>query len=217
MERANALPDPLAALGKALEEVMEVDSFGSITAEGIDVLRARIAEALTKHGLEYHKGGAVRRREAGLPHRTLDQLVRSRNLSTVSSEFERIQRNIDLDPPAAVTASCALLEALFRVYIEDEELESPSDQSIKPLWNVVRKHLGLDPAGVTDEDLRKVLSGLGSIVDGIASARTHHGSAHGQRRGGYRPKPRHARLVVHAAATLATFILETWEEKGRRK
>jgi hypothetical protein len=77
-------------------------------------------------------------------------------------------------------------------------------------------HLKFDPALVNDDDLRKVLSGLNSVVDGIAAAWTHTGSAHGKARKAYRIRPRHARLLIQAAASLALFVLETWDEaKGK--
>jgi hypothetical protein len=38
------------------------------------------------------------------------------------TEFDRIRENEESDPAAAVTASCALLEALFKTYIEEEKL-----------------------------------------------------------------------------------------------
>ncbi len=145
--------------------------------------------------------------------RTLDQVIRAHDLRALQTEFERISRNIETDPAAAVTASSALLESLFQIYIEDEGLTMPSDKSIKPLWNVIRKDLNLDPTAMEDEDLRKIVSGLASVVDGIGSLRTHKGSAHGRGRQSYRLKPRHARLVVHAASTLVIFIVEAWNEK----
>jgi hypothetical protein len=49
----------------------------------------------------------------------------------------------------------------------------PADQSLKPLWKAASKHLGLDPAAIEDDDVKKVLSGLNSVVDGIGSLRTH--------------------------------------------
>ncbi|MDC4272793.1 abortive infection family protein, partial [Acinetobacter baumannii] len=47
--------------------------------------------------------------------------------------------------------------------------------------------------------------------------RTHASSAHGQGRKLYNIKPRHARLAIHSAHTLALFILETWDEKRAKK
>ena len=74
--------------------------------------------------------------------------------------------------------------------------------------------LKLNAADVEDENLRKILSGVSSIVDGIAGLRTRKGSAHGRdTRKSYRIEARHARLASHAAFTLATFFLETVEKR----
>jgi Abortive infection C-terminus len=86
--------------------------------------------------------------------------------------------------------------------------------SLSPLWKVVRGHLKLEPEKMQEDDVRKVLVGLGSIVDGIGALRTHKGSAHGHEKHTYRVKPRHARLTSHAAFRLAVFIVETWKERG---
>jgi hypothetical protein len=212
LELANSENEPLNVLGKAIEEVMEVDSFGILTEDSIDTLRQKIRASLSKHGLGYRAGGNVFTFGTGAVARTLEQMARQRDLLGVQTEFDRIFESLDKDPPSAVTASCALLESLFKVYIEEQALTLPSDQSIKSLWAVVRKDLKFDPAVVQDDNLKKILSGLASIVDGIAALRTHKGSAHGHGKSGYRVKPRHARLAVHAASTLATFILETWDE-----
>ena len=64
--------------------------------------------------------------------------------------------------------------------------------------------------------MKKVLSGLNSIVDGIGSLRTHTGSAHGRGRRVYRLQARHARLAVHASHTLVGFFIETWDERKRK-
>jgi Abortive infection C-terminus len=92
-------------------------------------------------------------------------------------------------------------------------LTPPADKSLHPLWKVVQGHLGITPTAQLDDDLKRVLGGLASIVDGVGAFRTHAGDAHG--RGPEAPaiEPRHARLVVSAAHTIVTFILETWEAK----
>jgi hypothetical protein len=58
---------------------------------------------------------------------------------------------------------------------------------------------------------------LNSNVNGIGSLRTHAGSAHGAGRTRYNLEPRHARLAVHAAHTVAAFIMESWEKKMHSK
>ena len=88
----------------------------------------------------------------------------------------------------------------------------PSDQSIKPLFREVQRHLGLNPGSVENQDINRMLGGLASVVDGIGSLRTHAGSAHGRGRDSFRLTGKHARLAIHSAHTLAIFILETWDE-----
>jgi hypothetical protein len=98
-----------------------------------------------------------------------------------------------------------------KTYIEDEGLDMPSGETIKPLWSLVSKHLGFDLSSIPDDDLKRILSGLISIVEGLGSLRTHAGSAHGHGRKSYRVTARHARLALNATYALTTFLLETWD------
>jgi hypothetical protein len=143
----------------------------------------------------------------------LISLVKAHDLPGVETEFNRAAASVEQDPAAAVTAASALLESLFQTIIEEEQLAAPSDMSIKPLWKVVAQHLKFNPADQQSDDLRKILSGLASIVEGVGAFRTHAGTAHGRTGKAYRPLPRHARLTVCAAHTLAAFVLETWISK----
>jgi hypothetical protein len=203
--------DPTAVLGKVLEEFMEVDrSYDDRQEAG----RKRITDTLARFGLSYHQGGLILGASTALPTKSLTQVLKDRDLTAVDKEFERALANIESDPPTAITAACSILESLFKVYIEDTPgVDMPADQSLKPLWKAVSKHIGLDPASVEDEDVKKVLSGLNSIVDGIGSLRTHIGSAHGRGRQGYRLQGRHARLAIHASHTLVGFFIETWDKR----
>ena len=143
----------------------------------------------------------------------LQRILENRDMGSVHDEIHRSLAALESDPPAAATASCSLLEAIFKVYIWERGLTPPTKLTVKPLWNVVSRDLGFNPGKVVDDDLKRILSGMTSIVEGIAALRTHAGSAHGRGTTRYRLKPRHARLAVHAAHTLATFVVESWEER----
>jgi len=105
---------------------------------------------------------------------------------------------------------------VFKTYIEEENLVMPPKQDLQPVWKVVRDDLGLDPGKLEDRDLQEILSGIFATVNGIGALRTHASSAHGSGTKTYNLKPRHARLAVHAAHTLATFILESWQDKKQK-
>jgi hypothetical protein len=207
--------DPTAVLGKVLEQFMEVDLYAK--QEEQQTGRQKVADILGRFGLSYHQGGLILGATNALPTKSLRQVLKDRDLAGVDKEFERAMVNVETDPPAAVTAACSILESLFKVYIEDTDgPEMPSDQSLKPLWRTASKHLGLDPSAMEDEDIKKVLSGLNSVVDGIGSPRTHAGSAHGRGRRVYRLQARHARLAIHASHTLVSFFIETRDERNQR-
>lgn len=210
--------NPLKMAGSLIEELMEVVPSASGGSDSpIETHRNRINAQLKALGLSYKAGGHILRFGTSVASRGLQQIVHERDLQGVNHEFERILKNLETDPAATLTASCSLLEALFKTYIADENLSLPADQSILPLWKVVRAHLRLDPGEMEDDGLKKILSGLASVVDGTASLRTKHGSAHGHdNRTRFKIEPRHARLASHAAFALATFFIEVAEAKKSR-
>ena len=217
LKRASEDPacDGLRVLGRVIEEFMEVEP-----ASQNDVWRerrGRVEKILIQNNLNYLPGGFVVPVGSSMQARSLDKLLKERDLPALEIEFRRALDDVAVDPPAAVTASCALLEALLKVYIEDEGLELPSSQTIKPLWAIVQKHLLLDPSRFEDDDIKKILSGLSSIVDGIGALRTHAGSAHGRGRRPYTVYERHAMLALNGAATLAAFIIQTWAARREAK
>ena len=205
--------DPLKVLGRLIESYMDVtiDPAGS-WVEGRQRRKDKIAQVLANSELQYVKGGRVVG-ALGTPSRTLEELIRERDLASINEEFERALRNVEMNPREAVSAACNILESICKTYIEDEGLEMPSKQDIQPVWSVVRKDLGFDPGRVEDRDLQEILSGVITVVHGIGALRTHASSAHGAGKKAYRLEPRHARLAVHSAHTVALFVLESWDKR----
>jgi len=204
--------DPFTLLGCILNEFMERETEDPAWLQR----RERINRILARYSLSYHQDGRIIGGTSGPPSRTLQEIIRGRDWPAIELEFARALDSVESDPPTAVTAACAIVESLCKVYIEDEGLDTPSDQSIKPLWRVVQGHLQLHPGSVEDHDLRKILGGLSSILDGVGALRTHGGSAHGHG-SEHRPLQAHqARLAVNAAHTLVTFVIEVWDQRRSR-
>jgi len=214
--RVNESPDvdPLQVLGRVLMPFMDTGGSGYYQGEACAKGQERIRSVLGRCGLTYHEGGIVLAGGASPPVASLEEMLRNKDLLALEIEFRRALDTIEQDPPAAVTAASSILESLFRIIIDEEGLPLPQKQTIKPLWAAVQEKLGLAPGTVSDEDIRRVLSGLISIVDGVGALRTHAGSAHGHGKQAYNVLPRQARLAVHAAHTLCLFVLETWESRS---
>jgi hypothetical protein len=204
---------PLSVLGKIIETYME-ESLNPENSWDVQKLedRARILKSLGHCQLQYVKGGKVIG-SLGTPSRTLEEFIQERDTASIDQEFSRALTNVESSPREAVSAASNILESICKVYIAEEGLDMPAKQDLKPVWTVVRKHLGFDPSVVEDQDLQQVLSGMISVVDGIGALRTHASSAHGAGQKPYKLEPRHARLAVHSAHTIALFILETWRSR----
>nr|WP_315249504.1 abortive infection family protein [uncultured Duganella sp.] len=207
---ANA--DPLAVLGKLIEGYM--DAPPNQWDDGSD--KQKIEKALEHSGLQYIRGGRITSATStASSSRTLEQLLKTFDYSAVDDEFARALAKVQTEPREAVSAASNILESFCKLYIAENGLDMPTKQDLKPLWTVVRKHLGFDPAAVADTDLQTILSGLIAIVEGIGALRTHASSAHGAGVTSYRLEPRHARLAIHSAHTVTLFALETWQKRRK--
>jgi hypothetical protein len=207
---ANETPsfDMVSLVGGLLEDLMDREARGADRPK-IERAQADVRRVLARHALSYQRGGIILGATLSTPSRSLEDLIRQGNLGELQKEFNRALANVQADPPAAITAACAMLETLFKVVIADEGLELPSDLSVLPLWRVVQRHLDLDPGKASDPHLRQVLQGLTSSIQGVAGLRSNLGSARGRGPDAPTVEPRHARLAVHAAHTVVLFVLES--------
>lgn len=215
-------PEPLRVLGKLIESYMEtpdqVESiFPDFTSDNPQKgFKDKLELILNQYNMTYVIGGVISDGRS-ISSKSLAELIKGRDIPAIESEFMRALENVNSEPREAVSAACNILESIFKTYIADENLPEPSKQDLQNVWKTVRADLGFDPNLVQDDDLKRILSGILSVVDGIGAFRTHASSAHGQGRKLYNIKPRHARLAIHSAHTLALFILETWDEKRAKK
>ncbi len=209
--------EPLKVLGKILENHMEksLDTESDWDQELLQE-RKKVRQLLSERGLQYMQGGVIVN-ALSTPSQTLEQYIAENNIPIINEEFKRAIRSTDTSPREAVSAASNILESVCKVYIEEENLEVPKKQDIMSVWGVVRKDLNIDPSVLSEKYLQKILSGIISIVDGIGSLRTHSSSAHGASKKSYALEPRHSRLAVHSAHTLALFILESWEKKKKNR
>lgn len=207
--------EPLKVLGSLIEATMEAELSDQYLGELNKARMDRISAALARCELRYIRGGIITG-GLGPASKSLEDLIRGRNMAALDDEFGRALRTVDSNPREAVSAACNILESVCKTYIQEEGLEVPSKQDLQGVWSPVRRDLGLDPSAVESDDLKAILSGLLAVAAGIGALRTHASSAHGAGPKHYRLQPRHARLAVHAAHTLTAFVIESWDGKKSR-
>jgi hypothetical protein len=192
---------PLTFLGKIIQSVMD----GGDKSWSDD--RKYIEDALAQVNLSYYRGELITRSGVEAAAQSHKGMPRFRDIAAVQAEFKRALASVDADPLAGIAAACSLLESLCKTYISHEGLLMPPDQSLKSLWNVASGNFS--PRSSLDDDIKKILSGAVSIIDGTDSLRSRTGFAYSKDRDASRVEPRHARLAINAAYLLATFVIET--------
>lgn len=213
---------PLKVLGKLIETHMELPEqdeqeqilWGHNATNHKKEFKEKLLSIFKQCNLTYTCGGNISDGSSA-PSKALSELIKGRDIPSIDAEFNRALDNVNSEPREAVSAACNILESIFKIYIADEGLSKPQKQDLQNVWKIVRGDLGFDTKLVQDDDLKKVLRGIISIVDGIGAFRTHASSAHGEGREVYNLKPRHARLAINSAHTVALFVLETWDQRSK--
>lgn len=213
---------PMKVLGIILDDFMATDvkntrSWGQTTPSeqeiALEKCKADVRETLTREGFSYVKGGTIVK--AGTSSTlTLFESVKKHGLSTVEIEITRALAQIEEDPHAAAHYAGNVLEAAIKVYLDHKSIQFTDKDTLSPLWKLASDAMGLNSEDWDDKDLKLIGTGLNNIVSGIMYIRNRKSAAHGRSFSQakiYVIKPRHARLAIHSAHTVAAYLIELTE------
>lgn len=120
------------------------------------------------------------------------------------------------DPEGAITVARTLLETVTKRILDESNALYSDKDDLPKLYVAAAKALNLAPTQHTEEPIKAILGGAMNLVNGISTLRNRLSDSHG--RGGrsrVRPSPRHASLAVNTARAIATFLVETFNERSR--
>lgn len=132
---------------------------------------------------------------------------------SVREAWQKALERVSGDPEGAITAARTTLESVCKHILDGRGVEDRSRGDLVRLYKATAQELQLSPGGYTEEIFKQILGGCSSITAGLAGLRNALGDSHGKGRRYVQPQPRHARLAVNAAMTLAEFLIETYEAK----
>lgn len=153
----------------------------------------------------------------GLEH--ISDAVSPLDLPELHRQIHRMQAAVEDDPALAIGTAKELVESVCKTILEQRQLAFAEDADIVQLVKEARKALGLIPESIPNsakgaESIRRLLSNLGNVAQGLGELRNLYGTGHGKAGAVKGLSPRHARLAVGTAATLSTFLLETHTERN---
>jgi hypothetical protein len=177
---------------------------------------------LRKDGFEFANGRIVSlSRTASLSQ--VKHLAVEFNATYMSDQIARMEQSVETDPVLAVGSAKELVETCCKTILKDRNQAAGETLELSQLVKATLKELRLLPDDVPDkakgaDTIKRLLSNLASVTQGLAELRNLYGSGHGKDGRSRGLKPRHAKLAVGAATALTVFLFETHREShGRTK
>lgn len=140
------------------------------------------------------------------------------NAEYVTNQISLMESSIESSPYIAIGIAKELIETCCKQVLVERSIEVDKKWDLLELVKNTNKLLKLTPSDIPDEKkasktIKTILGSLTTVVHGICELRNDYGSGHGKDFKFKGLGPRHAKLAVGAASTLAIFLLETHEIK----
>lgn len=140
----------------------------------------------------------------------------------VSQQITRMEAAVESDPALAIGTLKELVESCCKTILSECGVAVPDNADLAQLVKLTTKQLKLTPDDIADrtkasDTIKRLLSNLATITQGIAALRNQYGTGHGKHAGSKGLEPRHAKLAVGAASTLAVFLVETHDARRMRE
>ncbi|HPS02537.1 MAG TPA: abortive infection family protein [Candidatus Sumerlaeota bacterium] len=149
----------------------------------------------------------------------LKETVAPLDVVHLTEQICRMESAIENDPALAIGSAKELIETVCKTILAERGKPVTGKPDIPSLTKSTFKELNLVPDGVRDEakgaeTIRVLLSNLSTIASRLAELRNLYGTGHGKDGKARGLTPRHARLAVGTASTLAMFLFETHSQRS---
>lgn len=134
----------------------------------------------------------------------------------VTQQITLMESTIETSPYIAIGIAKELIETCCKSILEKSNITYEKKWDLPKLVKETIKLLKLTPDDISNkakaiESNKKILVHLSAVIQSITELRNEYGSGHGKDSKFIGLDPRHARLAVGSASTLAIFLLETYE------
>jgi hypothetical protein len=150
---------------------------------------------------------------AGVPVKAAKEVATLLDADYVSQQITRMEAAIASDPELAIGTAKEFLETICGTILNHRRIPHPKDEQLPKLVKMTLSQLSVLPDELADAHLGAnsstlLLKNLAAIGHHVAELRNAFGTGHGKKAEHKGLEPRHARLVVGAAATLGVFLFE---------
>jgi hypothetical protein len=139
------------------------------------------------------------------------------NANHLADQIRRMEASVETDPSLAIGTAKELIETCCKTILAERGRPVAGTPDMSSLTKETLRELKLVPENIPESSrgadvVKRLLNNLGTIGNGLAELRNLYGTGHGKHGTTSGIGPRHAKLAVGAAATLAMFLFETHTE-----
>lgn len=138
------------------------------------------------------------------------------NSEYIEKQISLMVESIETHPADSIGKSKELLESCFKHILDNENIPYRSSVTLQELRKQVFSHLNLDTSknisAQSNQEVKKILSSLTQIIDGINNLRNEKGDGHGKGKDFLELPAHYARLVVSSTVGIVKFVWETYEK-----
>ncbi|MEM8529858.1 MAG: abortive infection family protein [Chloroflexota bacterium] len=135
--------------------------------------------------------------------------------ASINEYWQKSLERVSSDPEGAITSARTLVETVCKYVLDNKGVSFKEDGNLQKLYKQTASASNLSPDQHGEDIFKQILSGSANVVNGLAGLRNAFGDAHGKGKRYVKPSPRHAKMAVGFAGTLATFLIETFEEQTK--
>lgn len=150
-------------------------------------------------------------------HEETSELSKKFNNEYIEKQIGLMRELIDTHPADSIGKAKELLESCFKHILDKEGAGYSSSVTLQELRKQIFVLLNLDAkeniSAQSNQEVKKILSSLVQVIDGINNLRNEKGDGHGKGSGFTELPSRYARLVVNSSVGMVRFIWETYEER----
>jgi hypothetical protein len=122
------------------------------------------------------------------------------------ADWIEASRRIPVDPPGAITAARTMLETTLKTILSERRERDESGGDLGRLVRQTERILGIKPREQSAE--HQILTGLASVIAGVAALSNEAGDRHGTIGGASIDDPTLAELCVNACGTIGILFVE---------
>jgi hypothetical protein len=208
----------LAVVSGVIDDLEDLEHRSPVNADYVRSERSRLITSLDRDGWKF-VDGKFTGQSSGSHLADIAASVARIDAPELQRQIERMRGSVDTDPALTLGTAKELIETACKTILEEREHPVDPSWDLGRLVKETREALKLLPSDIPDavkgaDAIKRLLSNLGAVAQGLGELRNLYGSGHGRSGKRRTIEPRHARLSSGTAAALATFLLEThWERK----